>query len=40
MDTGCDLIQGYYYYRPMELGNLYQLLSRPRRNAYEKNEDA
>lgn len=40
LDTGCDLIQGYYYYRPMELGNLYQLLSRPRRNAYEKNEDA
>ncbi len=26
-DTGCDVIQGYYYYRPMELPALYQLLS-------------
>ena len=26
-DTGCDLIQGYYYHRPMELSALYGLLS-------------
>lgn len=26
-DTGCDMIQGYYYYRPMELPAVYQLLS-------------
>ena len=29
MNTGCDMIQGYYYYRPMELGDLYRLVSRP-----------
>lgn len=27
LNTGCDLIQGYYYYRPMELGDLYRLVS-------------
>lgn len=26
--TGCDMIQGFYYYRPMELCDLYRLLSR------------
>lgn len=26
-DTGCDMIQGYYYYRPMELSAVYSLLS-------------
>ncbi|MDR3767143.1 MAG: EAL domain-containing protein [Butyricicoccus sp.] len=26
-DAGCDTIQGYYYYRPMELSNIYALLS-------------
>ena len=26
-DTGCDLLQGYYYYCPMELHTLYRLLS-------------
>lgn len=26
-DTGCDMIQGYYYYRPMELAAVYSLLS-------------
>ena len=25
--TGCDLLQGYYYYRPMELYDFYRLLS-------------
>lgn len=27
-DTGCDMIQGYYYYRPMELSDIYRLISR------------
>ena len=26
-DTGCDMIQGYYYHKPMELNTLYGLLS-------------
>lgn len=26
-NTGCDMIQGYYYYRPMEVRDLYQLIS-------------
>ena len=30
-DTGCDLIQGYYYYRPMELPDIYQLISKNQR---------
>lgn len=25
--TGCDMIQGYYYHRPMELSDLYRLVS-------------
>lgn len=25
--TGCDMIQGYYYHRPLELGDLYRLVS-------------
>lgn len=25
-DTGCDMIQGYYYYRPMEVADLYRFL--------------
>lgn len=27
-NTGCDMIQGYYHYRPMELMEFYRLLSR------------
>lgn len=27
LGTGCDMIQGFYYYRPMELPALYRLLS-------------
>ena len=27
LDTGCDMIQGYYYYRPMEVHDVYQLVS-------------
>lgn len=26
--TGCDMIQGYYYYRPMELSDTYRLIGR------------
>ena len=26
-ESGCDLIQGFYYYRPMELEQLYRLLA-------------
>lgn len=26
-EAGCDLIQGFYYYRPMELEQVYQLLA-------------
>lgn len=26
-DAGCDMIQGFYHYHPMELSNLYHLLS-------------
>lgn len=26
-ESGCDMIQGYYYYRPMEVDQIYQLLS-------------
>ena len=25
-DSGCDLIQGYYFYRPLELNSFYELL--------------
>ncbi len=27
LNTGCDLIQGYYYYHPMELSDIYRLVS-------------
>ena len=27
LNTGCDMIQGYYYYRPMELSDMYRLVS-------------
>lgn len=27
-DMGCELIQGYHYYRPMELRELYELIAR------------
>ena len=27
LSTGCDMIQGYYYYRPMELSDMYRLVS-------------
>ena len=33
-ESGCDLIQGFYYYRPMELEQLYRLLA----EQYEENQ--
>ncbi len=39
LDTGCDMIQGYYYYRPIELGTLYELLSRQGKEARETREE-
>lgn len=27
LNTGCDLVQGYYYYRPTELSQMYRLVS-------------
>ena len=27
-ESGCDMIQGYYYYRPMELNDVYQVILR------------
>ena len=32
LDTGCDMIQGYYYYRPMEVHDVYQLVSESHQN--------
>ena len=26
-EAGCDMMQGFYYYRPMELEQLYQKLA-------------
>lgn len=26
-EAGCDVIQGYYYFKPMELLSLYKLIS-------------
>lgn len=28
-ECGCDMIQGYYYYRPMEVNDVYHLVSTP-----------
>lgn len=27
LNTGCDMIQGYFYYRPMELKQIYEIVS-------------
>ena len=27
-ETGCDMIQGFYYYRPMEIKQIYELLGK------------
>lgn len=37
LNTVCDMIQGYYHYRPMELGDIYQLVSHIN-TAHEKAE--
>lgn len=39
LDTGCDMIQGYYYYHPTELSDLYRLLSEQGRNTDGRDEN-
>lgn len=34
LDTGCDMIQGYYYYRPMELCDIYRMVSESEGNPH------
>lgn len=36
LDTGCDMIQGYYYYRPMELCDIYRMVSQLGETPHEK----
>ena len=31
-EAGCDMIQGYYYHRPMEVDSLYGLLAKEQKN--------
>ena len=31
-EAGCDMIQGYYYHRPMEVDSLYGLLAQEQKN--------
>ncbi len=38
LNTGCDMIQGYYYYRPMELSQVYQLVSQTESEQPKKEE--
>lgn len=38
LNTGCDMIQGYYYYRPMELSDMYQLVSQDQSAAFRKED--
>ena len=40
LNTGCDLIQGYYYYRPMELHDLYRLVSQTIHEMLAKEDNA
>lgn len=37
-ECGCDMIQGFYYYRPMELEDVYSLVSKEAEAAPEKPE--
>ena len=37
-ETGCDMIQGYYYHRPLELAKLYRLLAAQTSSARKKKE--
>ncbi len=38
LNTGCDMIQGYYYYRPMELSDMYRLVSQGQSAAFRKED--
>ncbi len=35
-DSGCDMIQGYYYYKPMEVSEIYRLLVEKRKAAIDQ----
>lgn len=35
-ESGCDLIQGFYYYRPLEIDAIYELLAAESQNAPEQ----
>lgn len=37
-EAGCDMIQGFYYYRPMEIEQTFELLSQKCREKAEKNQ--
>ena len=40
-EAECDMIQGYYHYRPLELGKLYEVLASVcRMEPYERAEDS
>lgn len=39
-NTGCDMIQGYHYYRPMELSSMYHLVSRTGSDRHRKEDSA
>lgn len=36
LDTGCDMIQGFYYYRPMELCDIYRMVSETGEKAHRE----
>lgn len=38
-ESGCDMIQGYYYYRPMEVEQVYRLLATYAEQNREENDD-
>lgn len=37
-DTGCDMIQGFYYYRPMELSDVYRLIGQDNQDGLTRGE--
>lgn len=37
VNTGCDMIQGYYYYHPLELKDMYSLVSREKPDSSNEN---
>lgn len=39
-NTGCDMIQGYYYHRPMEISQIYQLVGQVDARKHREDETA